>query len=612
MTFKALLIDEIDKNIFVWLIDEHNVVRAYDYDVGSWDAAKEFKLDQEYDSYQLLPGASSFLLAFKRQYKQEEVEEKKEQPPPTPIEIAVTDLLNDCSTLILCSGDDTITKTDTQCIAKLQFTDPKGKQWFIIADIIIDASNKQETLQNLIIKEKENENNELKIEIINFEKIYNKMITLPEFANVICPPKPQPKPVPPPKKPEKKITGRIELHTFLLLEKKKLEYEVHKNSFTGYETGNELELVDKKDDDDEDEKKIILRDTNEMDITETPNANISIEGRNINNNIPDININNIANNNSLSTRERIQSKVTSAYFSEEEDEKLGIIMKSDNNMETDAGYFQTEQYFKMQREILQNRKRSLSWSKKKENKNKHSKKPSDLPYQKTFFKNNSFDDKSFEKESFSPKSNHSSKSQHRHTLPPKNLVQNVKHAQTPKINYVIRKKKKSSKKRGRRQKAHTQHQIGHQQQRSSSVSSPRTKVTSKKNSLNAVKDIENEVARAFIDSQKKITLNELRLHEEEDVESLFDDDDDINYDYRQPINNNIQYTDVAKPHDDFYVNVPNKNQNNVNQVQQSRDDFGMINYNHNQSNYNNNNNYNSHNSISGTGNNNNGNVSGTG
>eukprot|EP01083_Nonionella_stella_P261076 889402_1 len=129
-----------------------------------------------------------------------------------------------------------------------------------------------------------------------------------------------------------------------------------------------------------------------------------------------------------------------------------------------------------------------------------------------------------------------------------------------------KKKKKSNKKRGRRQKAHTQHQIGHQQQRSSSVSSPRTKVTSKKNSLNAVEVIENEVARAFIDSQKKITLNELRLHEEEDVESLFDDDDDINYDYRQPINNNIQYSDVAKPHDDFYVNVPNKNQNNFKKI----------------------------------------------
>eukprot|EP01084_Bolivina_argentea_P290942 499921_1 len=36
---------------------------------------------------------------------------------------------------------------------------------------------------------------------------------------------------------EKIPTGRIELHTYLLLEKKKLEYVVHKDSLTGYEKG---------------------------------------------------------------------------------------------------------------------------------------------------------------------------------------------------------------------------------------------------------------------------------------------------------------------------------------------------------------------------------------
>eukprot|EP01084_Bolivina_argentea_P314320 544426_1 len=51
--FKAMLMHEVDKNVFIWLIDENNIVRAYDYDANSWDNAKEFKLDQTYDSYLL-------------------------------------------------------------------------------------------------------------------------------------------------------------------------------------------------------------------------------------------------------------------------------------------------------------------------------------------------------------------------------------------------------------------------------------------------------------------------------------------------------------------------------------------------------------------------------
>ncbi len=90
----------------------------------------------------------------------------------TTIEGAKADLLNDCSTLTLISGDDEknppITKTDTQCICKLQFKDPKGKEWFITGDITIDASTKEEKLQTLIMKEKENETNQLKIEIIHY------------------------------------------------------------------------------------------------------------------------------------------------------------------------------------------------------------------------------------------------------------------------------------------------------------------------------------------------------------------------------------------------------------------------------------------------------------
>eukprot|EP01083_Nonionella_stella_P132527 402952_1 len=53
--FQAMFIQEIDKNIFVWFIDAEGVVRAYDYDANSWDADKQFALDQRYTSYILSP-----------------------------------------------------------------------------------------------------------------------------------------------------------------------------------------------------------------------------------------------------------------------------------------------------------------------------------------------------------------------------------------------------------------------------------------------------------------------------------------------------------------------------------------------------------------------------
>eukprot|EP01084_Bolivina_argentea_P139583 245547_1 len=43
LKYKALLVEEINKNIWVWLIDENNIVRAFDYDAASWDSAKEFQ-----------------------------------------------------------------------------------------------------------------------------------------------------------------------------------------------------------------------------------------------------------------------------------------------------------------------------------------------------------------------------------------------------------------------------------------------------------------------------------------------------------------------------------------------------------------------------------------
>ena len=63
MRFKAMLIGE---SAWVWLIDEHNIVRAFDYDAESWDTAKQFDLEQDFESYQLTP-MGYFLIALKPQ-----------------------------------------------------------------------------------------------------------------------------------------------------------------------------------------------------------------------------------------------------------------------------------------------------------------------------------------------------------------------------------------------------------------------------------------------------------------------------------------------------------------------------------------------------------------
>eukprot|EP01083_Nonionella_stella_P245456 853148_1 len=40
MQFKVMLIHEVDKNLFVWFVDQNNHVRAFDVDTNDWDAAK--------------------------------------------------------------------------------------------------------------------------------------------------------------------------------------------------------------------------------------------------------------------------------------------------------------------------------------------------------------------------------------------------------------------------------------------------------------------------------------------------------------------------------------------------------------------------------------------
>ena len=122
--------------------------------------------------------------------------------------------------------------------------------------------------------------------------------------------------------------------------------------------------------------------------------------------------------------------------------------------------------------------------------------------------------------------------------------------------------------------------------------------------MNAVDDIEAEIDNAYNDTETKLSWRGLH---EEDIESLFEDDDlklggrgsgqlrphnPYNrgnfgkYDFKQnygrngngygPPQQQTQINDTAKPRDDFYVNHRGSTQ--MHRPQQSRDDLGVLGY----------------------------------
>eukprot|EP01084_Bolivina_argentea_P201909 345053_1 len=137
-----MLIQEIKNDIYVWFIDNRNIVRAFDCDTNKWDQMKVFALDQKYKHYILSP-EGSFLVCFKYQYEEDAIYLPKEQT---------------------------------------------------------ESNDEEKTIENNTVE------------------------------------KPVVKP--------KTLTGRIQIHTYLLSEQRKLNYKIHKNSLTGYETKNEPELND--------------------------------------------------------------------------------------------------------------------------------------------------------------------------------------------------------------------------------------------------------------------------------------------------------------------------------------------------------------------------------
>eukprot|EP01083_Nonionella_stella_P119976 359034_1 len=204
--FEAMFIQEIDKNIFVWFIDQEGVVRAYDYDANSWDADKQFALDQRYTSYILSP-AVPFLVAFKPQFKED---------------CTLTPGYEDNANAQMDAQSTEVDEQKEECASSNgQFKDnDKGEE--------DDASNLQSKQDDAI------DTPEIDT-TIDTDTHSNPQSDEPSSPVGADPPKQ-------PQKPSKTPTGRIQLHAWLLSGKKKLKYKIHTKSKTGYETDHDPEL----------------------------------------------------------------------------------------------------------------------------------------------------------------------------------------------------------------------------------------------------------------------------------------------------------------------------------------------------------------------------------
>ena len=89
--FKAMVMEEINKEIWIWIIDERNNVYAFDYEAG-WDDSKELNLGQDFESYQMMP-MGFFLVALKPQYHNQQTETLKihRRPRDQPLDDGVSD-----------------------------------------------------------------------------------------------------------------------------------------------------------------------------------------------------------------------------------------------------------------------------------------------------------------------------------------------------------------------------------------------------------------------------------------------------------------------------------------------------------------------------------------
>eukprot|EP01083_Nonionella_stella_P299006 1014677_1 len=207
-----MLIQEIAEKIVVWLIDEYRTARAFEYDTGTWNAKKEFTLDQEYHSYALTPNGL-FLVGFKPQYK----EESRLKIDDTRQAIS-KELQNAKYHLKEMAIPLEEMRDDSQIV--FNFNDEKEVMW----KLIISITKRNDGLNALSEMKLQNADDDKLSIVIRDENEINQILIKLKLSTIKV------------RKRSQTPTGRIQLHAFILKEPfKKLEYKLNKTSMTGYE-----------------------------------------------------------------------------------------------------------------------------------------------------------------------------------------------------------------------------------------------------------------------------------------------------------------------------------------------------------------------------------------
>eukprot|EP01084_Bolivina_argentea_P221710 375461_1 len=235
LQYRELLMQEVNKNIIVWLIDEKNVARAYEYDSETWNPKLQFNLDQSYSNY-LLSTNGAFLVAFKPQYKEDPIYKIKtdEANEPTNELIDAEYHLVEYADLKLITPPDKEEKSDDggfMVVFEFQIGADDETKWNFVLSV-----NEQNEVSGMRVEDPENKESSINVKEENVASVWNKISELNidrlAAAKIVTVEK------------TTTPTNRIQMHAFLLNKGKKLEYKVHKASLTGYETNEEPEMTD--------------------------------------------------------------------------------------------------------------------------------------------------------------------------------------------------------------------------------------------------------------------------------------------------------------------------------------------------------------------------------
>jgi len=253
--------------------------------------------------------------------------------------------------------------------------------------------------------------------------------------------------------------------------------------------------------DEEDEKTAVLKDTMSLDLNAEGNPGLVMMERRSSDKMY---LQRVPSSQIENGRPRTGTQVTSACYSENDDEKVGIVLlPHSGNKVTDLGVIETTVYLQ----------------------DLEVQRMPPVPMNNVLQKMQS-DHSHHSHHSHRSQSHHSGHSQQQMEMERERpreqmsnghgLEQRAEHRRSG----DVQRQKSVPKRRSARKHAHTQDDVSHTQSPKSSSSGRKQKM-----SMNDVVNIECEINGAYTNTVKRLTLRDLQ--EEEDVESLFEDDDDV-------------------------------------------------------------------------------------